>query len=165
MMRNMVLVFAMLMTFMLVNAVPSVAQMGMGDGPQGREKMRERIEDLRKVKLLDVLDLQGDQVEKFFVIYNKHQAKFREVQDKVDNTAKELQGAIGRGASDAELADKTLELRKQIKELERVIESRFDDLKPVLTTKQYAQYVVFEARFRDELQRMIMERMKKMRRD
>lgn len=154
-----------LMAFMLLFTVPSTAQMGMGDGPQGREKMRERIEDLRKVKLLDVLDLQGDQVEKFFVIYNKHQAKFREVQDKVDNTAKELQGAIGRGAADAELAEKTLELRKQIKELERVIETRFDDVKPVLTTKQYAQYVVFEARFRDELQRMIMERMKKMRRD
>lgn len=165
MMKNLTAIFVTLLTFLMVTTMPSMAQMGMGDGPQGREKMRERIEDLRKVKLLDVLDLQGDQVEKFFVIYNKHQAKFREVQDKVDNTAKELQGALGRGASDAELAEKTLELRKQIKELERVIETRFDDLKPVLTTKQYAQYVVFEARFRDELQRMIMERMKKMRRD
>lgn len=136
-----------------------------GDGAPKREKMRQRIEDLRKVKLLDILDLKGDQVERFFAVYNRHQDRFHEQQMKIDAAARDLQGAIGRGASDAELGEKTLALRNLIRDLEKTIESRFDELKPILSTKQYAQYVVFEARFRDELQRMIMDRMKKMRRD
>lgn len=141
------------------------AQAQPGDGGPKREKMRQRIEDLRKVKLLDILDLKGDQVERFFAVYNKHQDRFHEFQVKIDGAARELQGAISRSASDAELTEKTNELRRLIRELEKTIESRFDDVKPILSARQYAQYVVFEARFRDELQRMIMDRMRKMRRD
>lgn len=156
----------LLVTAMLALAgVVGVAYAQPGERGQKREKMRQRIEDLRKVKLLDILDLKGDQVERFFAVYNRHQDRFHEQQMKIDAAARDLQGAIGRGASDAELGEKTLALRNLIRDLEKTIESRFDELKPILSTKQYAQYVVFEARFRDELQRMIMDRMKKMRRD
>lgn len=162
-MNRMLIVLAIAILSMLGSSYNLHAQ--PGDGGPKREKMRQRIEDLRKVKLLDILDLKGDQVERFFAVYNKHQDRFHDYQVKIDGAARELQGAISRGASDAELSEKTNELRKLIRELEKTIESRFDEVKPILSAKQYAQYVVFEARFRDELQRMIMDRMKKMRRD
>ena len=125
--------------------------------------MRQRIEDLRKVKLLDVLNLQGEQVENFFAIYNRNQEKFHELRQEIDSKSKALQGAIEEEASDSELMSKTKQLREAIRQLEKSIESRFDDIRSVLSTKQYAQYVVFESRFRDELQRMILDRMRRMR--
>lgn len=143
---------------------PLMAQGWGDDGPPDRDKMRQRVEDLRKMKLLDLLDLKDDQVEKFFAVYTKHQKRILELRDAVEKSAKELQSSLKKGAPDTELAASTLEVRKQIKELEQQIEARFDAIKPVLNTKQYAIYVVFEARFYDELQKMIMERVKKNRR-
>lgn len=129
----------------------------------GEERLRERIQDLRKVKLLDVLNLEGDQVEKFFAVYNSYEDKIDEAKQGIDAAARDLQGAIGNDASEAELTKLTSALREQIRTMERLIEQRFDDSKKVLTTRQYAQYVVFEARFREELQRMILDRMRRMR--
>ena len=128
-----------------------------------QERLRERIHDLRKVKLLDLLDLEGDQVEKFFAIYNRFEDKIEEAKEGIDEAARELQGAIGNDASEGELGRLTNALRDKIRAMERLIEQRFDDSKAVLTARQYAQYVVFEARFRDELQRMILDRMRRMR--
>ena len=129
-----------------------------------KERLRERIDDLRKVKLLDILDLQGSQVEKFFSVYNSYEDKFHAAKEAIDKSSRALQGAIGNGESDAELAKLTAALRDRIRDLEKIIEARFDDSKSVLTVKQYAQYVVFEARFREELQRMILDRARSMRR-
>ena len=132
-------------------------------GMQSPEKMRQRIEDLRKVKLLDLLDLQGDQVERFFAVYNDYNGRIESVRAKIEATSKELQSAISSDASESEIKRLTKELRSQLKEATALFDKRFDEVQPILTTSQFAQYIVFEARFRDELQRMIMDRMRKMR--
>ncbi len=135
--------------------------------PPGRgerqERLRERISDLRKVKLLDLLDLEGEQVERFFAVYNRFEDKIQDAKEAIDEAARDLQGAIGNDASEADLAKQTETLRSKIRTMERLIEERFDESKKVLTPRQYAQYVVFEARFRDELQRMVLDRMRRMR--
>ncbi len=123
-------------------------------------KLQKRIEDFRKVKLLDILDLQDNQVEKFFAVYNKHQKRHEQLRLEIDAASKELQHLISTNASEAVLLPKVEELRKLIREMGKEIEQRFDDVKPVLTPSQYAQYVVFESRFRDELQRLIIDRIK-----
>ena len=128
-----------------------------------KAEMQKKIEDLRKVKLLDLLDLQGDQVEKFFTVYNRYQKDMSTLRRQIEEAAIELQGALGNDASDQELDKLTKQLRVKITSLEKAIEGRFDDVRPILSAKQYAQYVVFEARFRDELQRMLLERMRRMR--
>ena len=156
----------LLLTVVAALALPSIADAQPRDRPERRqERLHERIQDLRKVKLLDLLDLEGDQVEKFFAIYNKYEDKIADAKKQIDDAARELQGAIGNDASEAELGKLTSELRDRIRAMEQLIEQRFDDSRKVLTPRQYAQYVVFEARFRDELQRMILDRMRRMRGD
>jgi len=153
---------SVLLALLMIALTPSVsfAQRDRGPNP---EKLRERISDLRKVKLLDVLDLQGEQVEKFFAVYNSFENKIESAKEAVDRSSRDLQKAIGNDASDAELQRLTKDLRDKIKGIEQLIEDRFDESRKVLTTQQYAQYVVFEARFREELQQMILDRMKRMR--
>lgn len=124
-------------------------------------KMHQRIEEMRKIKLLDVLNLNDDQVEKFFAVYNKHQKNHEMLRKDIDRRSKELQAMIDKGSTDAELAPVVEELRQAIRNMGKSIDARFDEARAVLTPKQYAAYVVFEARFRDELQNLILNRLRK----
>jgi phosphotransacetylase len=117
------------------------------------------------MKLLEVLDLKDDQVEKFFAVYNKHTKRILDLREKVLDDAKELQSMIQKGAPDADLVSATASLRNTIKELGQEFDARFESVKPTLKLNQFAKYVVFEARFQDELQKMVMKRLRKQRDD
>jgi hypothetical protein len=132
------------------------------EGPPNK-KLRQRIEDLRKVKLLDVLDLKGDQVERFFAVYNDYTDRIEKVRIKIDESSRDLQSAIVADASEAEIKKLTKQVRDHIRDMGSLIDKRFDEVQPILSSSQFAQYVVFESRFRDELQRMILDRVRRMR--
>lgn len=132
----------------------------MGDRPEGREKMRQRIEDIRKMKLIDVLNLQGEQVEKFFGAYNPFQKNVMEAKDAVNKIAGELWKASESGTSDADLKVMTEKLDKSLRDFEAAINARHDGAKKVLTTPQYARYLAFEALFVDQLTKMILQQMR-----
>lgn len=126
-------------------------------------KMLQKIEELRKIKLLDVLDLEGEQVEKFFAIYNKHQHSLIKNRTDIELAAKSINSMLESGAADGKLAQETEALRKAIRDRSKVLEARFDDVKSVLSPKQYAAYVVFETQFQEELQRKIIDRIRERR--
>lgn len=133
---------------------------GMGGSGEGREKMRQRIEDIRKMKLIDVLNLQGEQVEKFFGTYNPLQKKVMESKDAVNSIARDLWRASESSASEAELKSSTEKLDKALRDFEAAINARHDGAKKVLTTSQYARYLAFEALFVDQLTKMIIQQMR-----
>lgn len=133
---------------------------GMGGSGEGREKMRQRIEDIRKMKLIDVLNLQGEQVEKFFGTYNPLQKKVMESKDAVNSIARDLWRASEGAASEAELKSSTEKLDKALRDFEAAINARHEGAKKVLTTAQYARYLAFEALFVDQLTKMIIQQMR-----
>lgn len=144
---------------------PALAQPDMFDDdrrPRGGDPamMRQRIEDLRKLKLMDILALQGDQVEKFFAAYNPQQKATLEAKDAMDAASRALWEATERKAPAAELDPLLIKLQSAVTTLQRTVEARQEAVRKVLTTEQYARYVVFEVRFRDELDKMIMKRMR-----
>lgn len=152
-----------MITLLLCLASPLAAQKWMDDGESYQDRMREKVEDLRKMKLLEVLDLKDDQVEKFFAAYNKHTKRILDLREKVQEDARELQSMIKKGAPDADMVSATTNLRNTMKELGQEFDARFESVKPTLKLNQFAKYVVFEARFQDELQRMVMKRLRKQR--
>lgn len=133
---------------------------GMGGPGEGREKMRQRIEDIRKMKLIDVLNLQGDQVEKFFGTYNGLQKNVLAAKDAVQKAAGELWKATETTTPEADIKTMTEKLDKAMRDFESAINARHDGCKKVLTTTQYARYMAFEAMFVDQLTKMIIQRMR-----
>jgi len=144
----------------LVSMQTMLAAQPMGDRPEGREKMRQRIEDIRKMKLIDVLDLQGDQVEKFFGAYNPLQKKVMESKDAVNKIATDIWKSSENGTSEADLKAMTDRLDKALRDFEGAINARHAGAKNVLTTPQYARYLAFEALFVDQLTKMILQQMR-----
>ncbi len=133
--------------------------------PPHSTKMQKKIEDLRKIKLLDILELQGDQVEKFFSVYNKHQKNFESLREQLMQKSADLQASMEKNDKPETFTAKADELRKLIREMGKSIDARFDDVKTVLTPLQYAKYVVFETRFKEELQQRILDRVRQKRKD
>ncbi len=128
---------------------------------KGMDKLRHRIEDLRKVKLIDLLNLQGDQVEKFFSAYKRLQNDVITAKDGMDVAARDLHDATASTASEGDLKTKTDALLAKMQEFERAINARHAEVRPLLSPLQYAKYLAFEARFQEELQRMILQRARK----
>lgn len=128
---------------------------------KGMDKLRHRIEDLRKVKLLDLLNLQGDQVEKFFSAYNRLQNGVISAKEGMSEAARELHQTTTSNTSEADLKAKSDALLMKMQEFERAINARHSEVRPLLSPLQYAKYLAFEARFQEELQRMILQRARK----
>lgn len=157
-----------LRTFLLTAGIATIMISTMTAQPQPRkehhEAMLRKVEDLRKVKLLDVLGLQGDQVEKFFGAYNKLQNQVFTAKQSVDNAADEIMKALDRKAAQAELTAKSDALTQKTKELMNAVTARNEGVRPLLSVEQYAKYLVFESRFQEELSRRIMSRARRMHR-
>jgi len=156
--------YSILVTVFLTVLIPTVhlrASEDEEDEPQNR--VRQRIEDVRKMKLIDILDLRGDQVEKFFGSYNTLQRAVFDAKDAVNDASRQLHEALQNKASDADLQTKTSALLSAMKSFDAAVEKRNTTVQSMLSTTQYAKYVLFEARFVDELSKMIMKRARRFR--
>lgn len=170
-MRTLILLLVGVVT-LASTTIPSTAQPGKRDRKRppmledaDPSKMRQRIEDLRKVKLMDILGLEGEQVEKFFAAYNPLQRAVYESKEAMDASSKALWEATENKAAAADLSAKTDDLLAKMKSFEQAIHARHDGVRKVLRPEQFARYLAFEARFRDELERMILKRVRDRMRD
>lgn len=170
-MRTIIILMTGVVT-LLAATLPATTQPGFRDRkrPPMMEdadpaKMRQRVEDLRKVKLMDILELEGQQVETFFGTYNPLQRAVYEAKEAMDASSKALWEATESKGAAADLSARTEDLLTKMKAFEQAIHARHDGVRKVLRPEQFARYLAFEARFRDELERMILKRVRDRMRD
>lgn len=123
----------------------------------------ERIEQFKKIRLMEELKLDEATSIKFFARYNANQEELRKLNQKRNEIIDELQILRRRNVSDAEY-EKTLQDLKAL--ADPAVELRlkfFNEISEVLTPKQVAEYVIFERNFVQNL-REIMREMQQQRR-
>ena len=126
--------------------------------PMSREDMQKRIEDVRKMKLIDLLQLKDEQVEKFFVLYNStHSVVLQRLRDM--NDAAEKLKRMSR-ENDTGLQLQIDAMQKATKDLHAAVEQRNARMKDVLSLQQYGTYLAFEAKFQEELAKVLIKRAK-----
>ncbi|MBK9183721.1 MAG: sigma-70 family RNA polymerase sigma factor [Ignavibacteria bacterium] len=103
----------------------------------------QESEDLRKMRLLDVLNLQGDQVEKFFSAYNRYQGAVINAKKDLDRKAIDLREATESGADESVLKGKTDAVLAAMKVFEEAINKRHAEVKslPQRSTIRYLHCV------------------------
>lgn len=123
-----------------------------------KAKAMERIQTLKKMKLIEHLDLDEAAAEKFFIKYNRLeselQAKMKEMDQVVHKLDIELKADNPNQAEVNKLTENLLKLQNELHELNM---KKFREVKPLLTDAQYAKYLVFEKKFFDELRSRIMD--------
>ena len=136
------------------------------DLPMREGPATARLEQFKKVRLLEALKLDEETSVRFVTRYNKHQDAMRDVNQKRNALIDQLQAMSKSGAADAEI-DKTI--KDLIGTETKVTEARtkfLADLKDVLSMKQIAQVIVFERNFyrdiRDTIRELAQDRQDRM---
>ncbi len=115
---------------------------------------RERIEQLKKMKLIETLNLDEEQAVRFFAKYNKYERLMQDLNRKRNETIDGIHALPKEGAGDPEydkLIGEVIGTERQIYEAKKQF---LEEVKEVLSPKQIGQLIVFERNFWRELQRI-----------
>jgi Spy/CpxP family protein refolding chaperone len=144
-----------LMSAIAINAQPYGDMQGKGHGRKARQKMTA----MKKVKLLEILDLDAATSDKFLAKYTLWEKKIEEQREKVMEAYDNLEKSLKNYDNKAAISKATNEVINQQNQMIKLMQESRDDIKTILTDVQFAKYVLFEHKFRSELKRMIMKRM------
>ena len=127
-------------------------------GPGGpMEKRRERMQDLAMWKLLEVLDLSGEQTDKFLPALREMQKQEEQLQEQRRMLLQELERIITQGESEKEVREVIQQLRMLGKQGEAVRERFFAQAESILTVQQLGRLVLFQDRFERRMREMMRE--------
>lgn len=124
-------------------------------------KTMEKISMMKKMKLLEVLDLKEDEADKFITKYNALEKSVQEKHQQLE----EVMRNIGKSIKDDDFKniDKlTDDYLKKKKEMDEAIDNEIIAVKQLLPKEKFAKYLLFERRFQEELRKAVMKRMEKM---
>lgn len=147
---------------LIFTAVLSFAQQRQ----QMREHQRDRIEQLKKIKLIEVLNLNEDESIRFFSRYNEFHKQIREFQKSKEKIIDELHKIVKGG--EKEFSDQKYdELMKKFvsieNEADKLKSQFFKSLEDIFSKYKIAKLIVFEREFSKELDELVMNRRKMMR--
>jgi hypothetical protein len=148
--------FAMLVVLVVVSAVFPQRRFGRDDD------MRERMAELEKIKLIEVMEMDEETTLRFFSrraeFQKQHEKMRQELHLKIDLLEATLKSA--RMVTDDELQSMINEVAEINLALEKHKIEFVNSLSDVLSYDKIARYVVFERRFKEELRRLILHERK-----
>ncbi len=146
--------------FSIFFAFNTITKAQMGEGPRDRKSPNgmEKIEQLEKIKLIEVLDMDEETTLKFFARKNEHNNIMKQLMDKsikqLDAINEKLQEKSVDEKGLNSMIDKYFSIEDEIlKERETFVKSVSD----ILSVTQIAKLVVFEKRFRDEIRDILFK--------
>ena len=144
--------FITLLSFLFLTSV--FGQMRHDGPPPGRE----RIEQLEKIKLIEVLQMDEETTLRFFARRTEMKSKMEKLNSKAATVLDELQKMLNDGNKiDKDVLQSKIDEWKTLHtQMERTQSEFMDSLNDILTLEQIAKVIVFEKRFRDELRRVLM---------
>jgi hypothetical protein len=121
-------------------------------------EMRERMAQLEKIKLIEVMNMDEETTLRFFSRRSEFLKQHDEMRDNIDGKIDQLEATL---KSTRMLTDSELQtMINEILELHMAFENKRAEfvrsLNDILSTDQIARYVVFEKRFKDELRRLLL---------
>ena len=155
-MKKLFLAVVLFFTF----AVTVVAQdLGREEGSHKRRAPMKKIEELEKIKLLDVLNLDEATSAKLFTRRNQNRTKIWDVEDKINSVLQNIESEIKKGKD--EDVTKIQKLNEDYCNLSLDVEkeklSFIRSLSDILTPEQIGKYIVFERKFREDIRDLLMK--------
>ena len=143
-------------SLMMVFSIQSLSQ--MHDRPP--QHMRDKVNQLEKIKLIEVLEMDEETTLRFFSRRSVHQTKVDELIEQTDEIITQMEDIFKAGKVYTEA-----ELKSLIEEANaihnQIVQSKSDfinSLDDILTTEQIAKLIIFERRFKNELKRAMFKR-------
>ncbi len=121
-----------------------------------REHVRERVREIKMLKLMEALDLTEEQSARFFPRYREVEERIAAINEEMEELLHDLAEASAQKTDHkidemirkyGELAKKHVEIRAEF----------INDVSDILSPQQRAALIVFERRFQDRLRNLIHE--------
>jgi hypothetical protein len=126
--------------------------------PQMNEDQRwNRIEEFKKMKMIEELNLSEEESVKFFVKHNAMKNQFKEIEKQKDKCVKKLEKMLSEQASDSDIkkeVDNFLSIEQQMFKNKSAF---INDIEKVIGQKKTACYIIFENNFHKELQKIMRD--------
>ncbi len=145
-------VLAIVFALLLSGSAPA-QEMGPPRGP----RHFERIEQLKKVRLIELLDLKEEQSVRFFARLNEHDKAKQALMEEKNDALDRLERLIRNRGNEADFMKLFAEVRDANRRIAELNESFFDGLTDILSTEQRAKLLLFERHFAKELREAMME--------
>ncbi len=122
----------------------------------------EKIEQLERAKLIELLDLNEDAAVRFFVRRKEFREKLRELIDQRENLINKIEKKLKDEVdqSDKEYKDQLNELFSHDMKIVQHKEQFLNSLNDILTPEQVLKLAVFDNRFMREIRELLMQRKK-----
>lgn len=125
-----------------------------------RGEQRKRLEEFKKIKLIETLDLNEEEAARFFPAYRDHRDRVQKLQKERDRLLDELERISKKEAKFK--TEKFEEVVQKLNEVEQnLIRNRIEfhnQLRNILPAFKVARYYVFERNFMRELNKLLMMR-------
>lgn len=118
---------------------------------------RGRLEQFKLEKLKRALKLDHETYRRFHEKYEAFQVRINSANKTVMETTIELETALSKNEKE-EIARLTQLLIAKRRELHALQEEKLESLKTVLSSEQFAKFLVFEVRFFSEIQKMLWKK-------
>ncbi len=125
--------------------------------PPPNQRPMERIERLKKVRLIEMLDLKEDQSVRFFARMNEHDKARGELKRQKGEVLDRIERLARNHADDKEFEKEYPQVRAIDAKLAEANWVFFDSLKDILTPEQRGKFLLFERRFEVELREAMRE--------
>ncbi|MFP4368906.1 MAG: hypothetical protein ACLFR2_04940 [Candidatus Kapaibacterium sp.] len=123
-----------------------------------RDRIMENLMQIKKVKMLDFMDMEREKADKFLLLFNDYEDRTMELEDKLEDLIRESRISNMTDKNDKALkknASKIVEYRKKLDDL---LKERHEAFLELLGEEGFAKYTVFEKVFDRELKRMLWEK-------
>ncbi len=128
-------------------SIVASAQPGPGPGDRGWE----RVEQLRKVRLIEMLDLKEDQSVRFFARFKEQEATRKQLMTERNEALDRIERLLRNRADTTEYAPVFAEVEDIDTKIVTARRQFYDGLGDILSTEQRAKLLLFERRFEKEL--------------
>lgn len=115
-----------------------------------------RISNAKTRQLQSRLKLTDKDAEKFKERYSKWDDKLIEANIRAEEANDKLREALKHNASDASLKSLSADYIKAVESVDAVKRNRNKDIKAILSPRQYAEFVLFDIDFTNELQASVI---------
>jgi uncharacterized protein YPO0396 len=130
------------------------------------KKVREKMNKLEKIKLMEEMDLNEETAIRFFARRNEHHDRVRAIEDELDASVRNLEALItNKNSKENEIKTEISNFTRLQRRKAEEIDSFINSLNDILTTEQIATLIVFEKKFRDEIRTLIVKGRNKFKND
>ena len=135
-------------TLLIIISTVTVFAQPFGGPP---ERGRGKLEHFKKLKLIEVLNLNENDAVRFFAKLNVHENKMQEIQKQRESLLDSLEILVKLKASEKSL-EGVFDMLQDVEQQQLAERKTFrNDAKSVLSTEQVAKWLLFERKFMKEV--------------